>query len=175
MAVGAADMVVDPALSGTENPSGETTGPTLSASMNDVIVSGNSAGGDGGGIWTASPFSATNVVVQNNTSTTNGGGMYNEAATSIVNSTFSGNTAEGGGGMFTTGSNSVTVTGSTFAGIVPLVRNCQVIAEAPLEITVYMTKPRGISVSTNAAHISAVMIWFLVRRQPLGSRRSTAS
>ena len=55
----------------------------------------------------------------------------------------------------------------------PSVRNCQLIAEAPLEITVKRTKPSGTSMTTNATHMPTVAIWFLVRRQPLGSRRST--
>ena len=64
--------------------------------------------------------------------------------------------------------------GMMFGGIVPLVRNCQLIALAPLAITVTSTKPSGTRASTKAAHMSDVAIWFLVRRQPPGSRRSTA-
>src|SRR6266851_554444 len=63
---------------------------------------------------------------------------------------------------------------ATDGGIGPLVRNDQLMAEAPLAITVYRTKPSGISTATNAATIATVAIWFLVRRQPAGSRRSTA-
>jgi hypothetical protein len=64
--------------------------------------------------------------------------------------------------------------GTTFGGIGPPVRNDQVIAEAPLAMTVYSTKPSGISTTTNASTISVVAIWFFLRRQPAGSRRSTA-
>src|SRR6185437_15408808 len=63
--------------------------------------------------------------------------------------------------------------GSTFGGIGLPVRNCQLMAEAPLAITVYRTKPSGSSAKTKATHISVVAIWFLARRQPAGSRRST--
>src|SRR5947209_7953626 len=66
-----------------------------------------------------------------------------------------------------------TPAGSTFGGIGPPVRKDQLMAEAPLAITVYRTKPSGISRITNAVTIAMVTIWFLVRRQPAGSRRST--
>ena len=64
-------------------------------------------------------------------------------------------------------------TGRTFGGIVPLVRNCQLMAVTPLAITVKSTKTSGTRMTTNANHITTVTIWFLVRRQPPGSRRST--
>ena len=46
-------------------------------------------------------------------------------------------------------------------------------APTPLGITVKSTKPSGTRVTTKASHIRTVAIWFLVRRQPPGSRRST--
>ena len=57
--------------------------------------------------------------------------------------------------------------------MVLLVRNCQLMASAPLATSVTSTKPSGIRTITNASHMSTVMIWFLDRRQPDGSRRST--
>ncbi len=45
--------------------------------------------------------------------------------------------------------------------------------EAPLAITVTRTNPSGMSTTTNAITISAVMMRLLVRRQPFGSRRSS--
>jgi hypothetical protein len=81
-----------------------------------VKVLANSAQGDGAGVYTGSPMTATGVVVSGNTSTVNGGGLYNEGNTTIVNSTFSSNTAEGGGGVFLTGSNTVNISGSTLSG-----------------------------------------------------------
>src|SRR5215469_14894620 len=58
--------------------------------------------------------------------------------------------------------------------ILSLVRNCQLIAAAPFEITVKIASPSGTRVMTNATHIRVVMTLFLVRRQPAGSRRSGA-
>ena len=66
-----------------------------------------------------------------------------------------------------------TPAGSTLGGI-GLVRNDQLMTEAPLAITVYRTNPSGMITSTNATHIAMVAMRFLVRRQPAGSRRSAA-
>ncbi len=66
-----------------------------------------------------------------------------------------------------------TFAGRTFGGIEP-VRNCQLMIDAPLAITVYRTNPSGTIASTNAITIKAVMMRLLVRRQDGGSRRLTA-
>ena len=49
----------------------------------------------------------------------------------------------------------------------------QLMIEAPLAITVTRTNPSGMITSTNESTISQVIMRFLVRRQPAGSRRST--
>lgn len=127
LALGAAANVVeiDTSLSGTENANsgglggstgGESGATTYTLALSDVIVDGNSAQGDGGGMYIAAQTTAQSVVLRNNTSTTNGGGLYNEANTSITTSTISGNTAEGGGGLFATGSNAVSISASTLTG-----------------------------------------------------------
>jgi len=128
LAVGpaAAVVLVDPNIVGDENTEGRggsntppdegETGATMSIALTDVIVDGNHADGDGGGIYAAAAMTAAFTIVLNNDSITNGGGIYNEGATSITNSTISGNIAEGGGGVFLTGSNIVTITGSTLSG-----------------------------------------------------------
>jgi hypothetical protein len=123
---GAASVVlVDPNLTGAANASdgglggstgGESGATTYTLQLSDVIVDGNSAEGDGGGLYIAAQTTATNVVLSNNASTTNGGGMYNEGNTVISNSTIKGNQSEGGGGMFATGSNTVSMRGTTFSG-----------------------------------------------------------
>ena len=127
LALGAAANVVhiDTTLTGSANANagglggstgGESGATAYTLALTDVIVDGNSAEGDGGGVYIAAQTTATNVVLSNNTSMTNGGGIYNEANTTITNSTLSGNTAEGGGGLFATGSNTVTFKGSTLSG-----------------------------------------------------------
>jgi CSLREA domain-containing protein/MYXO-CTERM domain-containing protein len=123
---GAANVVtVDTSLSGADNANagglggstgGESGSTSYTLSLTDMVIDGNSAEGDGGGLYLAATTNASGLVVRNNTSTTNGGGVYNEANTSISNSTFSGNRAEGGGGLFLTGSNAVRFTGTTFSG-----------------------------------------------------------
>ncbi|MDO9165759.1 MAG: right-handed parallel beta-helix repeat-containing protein [Rhodoferax sp.] len=128
LAVGPAANVVlkDPDLTGAANSAGrggslkpgesDPGGATFTLTLSGVKVLANQAQGDGAGIYTASPMTATNVVVSTNISTTNGGGIYNEGNTSIANSTLSGNKAEGGGGVFLTGSNTVSFSGVTLSG-----------------------------------------------------------
>ena len=111
LAVGpaAAIVLVDPSVTGQENTAGRggskpegspiVAGTTYMIVLNDVIVEGNRAQGDGGGIYTAAPLIAISTTVRNNTALTNGGGIYNENNSFIVVSTISGNTAEGGGGF----------------------------------------------------------------------------
>jgi len=129
LAVGpaAAVVLVDPNKTGQLNSEGqggsnkpphegETGAAVVTLTLTDVIVDGNVAQGDGGGIYTAAAMTATSTTVRNNNSLTNGGGIYNEGNTSITNSTISGNIAEGGGGVFLTGHNTVTVSGTTMSG-----------------------------------------------------------
>jgi hypothetical protein len=125
LAVGPAANVVlvDPNITGQANSQGrggskrptdpDEGGATFNLTLTDVIVDGNNAQGDGGGIYTAAAMTATSTIVRNNTAATNGGGVYNEGNTTIVASTISGNTAEGGGGVFLTGSNTVNIAGAT--------------------------------------------------------------
>jgi CSLREA domain-containing protein len=121
IAVGAAYRMVDPTVSGGDGSNGggnptpgdDESGATYSIKLDDVVVDGNEAGGDGGGIYTAAPLTATSVVVKNNEALTNGGGIYNEGLTTITNSTISGNIAEGGGGLFLTGTQPIDIVGTT--------------------------------------------------------------
>ena len=72
----------------------------------------------------------------------------------------------------TAGPKPPTPAGSTFGGIGPLVRKDQLMIEIPLAITVNRTNPSGMITSTNASTIRTVAMRLLVRRQPVGSRRS---
>jgi hypothetical protein len=125
LALGPAAAVVlqDPNIEGQENSEGrggskrpeepDEGGATYSLTLAGLVVVGNAAGGDGGGIYTAAPTRAGAIVVRDNEALTNGGGIYNEGNTEIGYSTVSGNIAEGGGGLFLTGSNTVDITSST--------------------------------------------------------------
>ncbi len=121
IAVGAAYRMVDPNVSGGDeangggnpNPGDDASGATYSIKLNDVVVDGNEAGGDGGGIYTAAPLIATSIIVRNNEALTNGGGIYNEGNASITASTISGNIAEGGGGLFLTGTQPISIVRTT--------------------------------------------------------------
>lgn len=102
---------------GTRRPdTPDEGGATFTLALNDVVVDGNHADGDGGGIYNSAPMVATNIVVSNNDNITNGGGIYNEGNTTITNSTISGNIAEGGGGIFVTGADPIQITKSTLSG-----------------------------------------------------------
>jgi predicted outer membrane repeat protein len=127
LALGAAANVVeiDTSLTGAANANagglggstgGESGATAYTLALTDVVVDGNSAEGDGGGLYIAAPTTATNFVVSNNKALTNGGGIYNEALTNISLATFSGNRAEGGGGIFATGAETVTIKRTTFSG-----------------------------------------------------------
>src|SRR2546430_6990691 len=61
--------------------------------------------------------------------------------------------------------------GATCGGM-GLLRNDQLMTEAPREITVHRTNPSGIAMITAASTLSVVPMRFLVRRQDVGSRRS---
>ena len=127
IAVGPAASVVlvDPNVTGDANAAGrggsqkptepDEGGATFTLRLDDVVVDGNHADGDGGGIYTAAAMAADRVVVSNNDSLTNGGGIYNEGNTTITNSTVTENSAEGGGGIFMTGSNTVNIRGTTLS------------------------------------------------------------
>jgi len=128
LAVGPAANVVlvDTSVTGTANSEGrggsqkptdpEAPGATYTLTLTGVIVDGNAAQGDGGGVYTASAMTVASSIVSNNSALTNGGGIYNEGNTSITDTTVSNNTAEGGGGVFMTGSNTVNISGTTLSG-----------------------------------------------------------
>jgi hypothetical protein len=123
---GAAVVLIDPNVTGDANSAGrggsqkpgepEPGGATYSLTLTNVIVEGNSAQGDGGGVYTAAAMTVTGSIVRNNTASTNGGGVYNEGNTTLGATTISGNQAEGGGGFFGTGSNTVNIAGVTLSG-----------------------------------------------------------
>jgi hypothetical protein len=121
----AAVVLVDPNKTGAANANtggqgggstGEESGATYTLALSGVVMDGNNAGGDGGGLYTAAATNMTSSILSNNIAVTNGGGIYNEGASSFVGSTISGNKAEGGGGLFLTGAAPVTISGTTLAG-----------------------------------------------------------
>ena len=63
-------------------------------------MSGNSATGTGGGIYSfASGLTLTNSTVSGNGTDGNGGGIFNNGLLMLTNSTVSGNSASSGGGI----------------------------------------------------------------------------
>jgi predicted outer membrane repeat protein len=83
--------------------------------MVESTISGNTAGGIGGGIVTSGPLTLTNSTVSGNTAGDIGGGIYKYGAmTLLTNSTVSYNTAVGGGGIYSQAT--LTLRSSTISG-----------------------------------------------------------
>jgi hypothetical protein len=67
--------------------------------LNNTAVSDNSASGDGGGIYNfMGTMTLNNSTVSGNSTTGNGGGIYNNGTLTLTNSTVGGNSASGDGG-----------------------------------------------------------------------------
>ena len=88
---------------------------TSAATLNNVIVSGNSGYDDGGGIYNngSSTLTLNNVTVSGNSSG-GGGGLFNYATAILNNSTVSGNSASTGGGLYNL--DTATLTNTTLSG-----------------------------------------------------------
>ncbi|MGH8042846.1 MAG: choice-of-anchor Q domain-containing protein [Rudaea sp.] len=89
--------------------------------VNNCVVTGNTAYYSGGGIYMAgySSLTLTNSVVSSNTAYYTGGGIATEeAAITIQQSSLTGNSASTGGGVFVhnDNSNALTITASTVSG-----------------------------------------------------------
>jgi hypothetical protein len=91
--------------------------------LSNSVVTGNTAAGDGGGVYTYN-YGATSIVnsrISGNNAGGDGGGIfaeaYNRGTVSIQNSTISGNTAGGnGGGLYADNYGTTTVQSSTISG-----------------------------------------------------------
>jgi predicted outer membrane repeat protein len=92
---------------GIQAPGGGTVTVTNST------VSGNTAGGNGGGVAAAGAVTLTNSTISGNTAGVNGGGVGANGVITVTNSTISSNSASTGGGV--AASAAVTITNSTFS------------------------------------------------------------
>ncbi|MEH2327038.1 MAG: hypothetical protein V7K32_26450 [Nostoc sp.] len=90
--------------------------PLSTITITKSIISGNSAGANGGAIYnysdehssvpylTSSTITVTNSTISSNSARVNGGAFYNLGTITVTNSTISGNTAlKGGGGIYNGG------------------------------------------------------------------------
>ena len=88
------------------------------ADLVNSTISGNTASGEGGGIWNfEGTLNLTNSTVSGNTASLDGGGIYNfpSSTLTLTNSTVSSNTADDdGGGLHNFGT--ATITNSTISG-----------------------------------------------------------
>jgi hypothetical protein len=134
--LGAALVISDSIVSGNDGGGGIDVnagifgeGPLI---MANTTVTGNTAAGDGGGIW-SSGGTITNSTISGNTAGRNGGGIYRAYSyvlggsffnnLEVIDSTVSGNTASSGGGIFNdtmVGPGTVTLSGTnTFSNNIP--------------------------------------------------------
>jgi len=97
------------------------TGAGGDLSLNSLTVQNGRCNGspcvDGGGIYNAAALTVNNSMITGNTATGRGAGIYNSGSLVITNSTFSGNTlgtAGDGGGIYNS-AGTASVTNSTFS------------------------------------------------------------
>lgn len=79
-----------------------------------TIRGGTPPGTDGGGIYNRGILTLDDVVVTQNTAGNNGGGLFNATVAAIRNSTVSDNTSSGGGGIYS--QIDLTLTNTTLSG-----------------------------------------------------------
>ncbi len=88
--------------------------PGSTVTVANSTISGNSAGGIGGGIYNAGTLTVTNSTLSGNSAlTAGGGGIENGGTLTVTNSTFSDNSGTNGGGIFNGGT--LTVTNATLS------------------------------------------------------------
>jgi len=105
----------------TEDGGGIQTGEHYSVSITNCRISGNMAGGYGGGFYGIGPLTAANSTLENNTAGSSGGGFYGGGQLTVTNSAITGNTAGTSGGGFyamesPSGAKSAIVKNSTISG-----------------------------------------------------------
>lgn len=90
--------------------------------LTNMVITGNSAGNDGGGVYNSTSDSLTLIgcIITNNTSANLGGGVHNHTSgtLTITNSTISNNTSTtgGGGGIYSEDGSTLSLTNSTVSG-----------------------------------------------------------
>jgi large repetitive protein len=87
--------------------------------LTSSTISGNTAGGSGGGISNSGTLTLSDDTISGNKTGTLGGGIYNTATLIVSDTTVSGNTAvaaSGGGGIDNTGSGTATLANSVLSG-----------------------------------------------------------
>ncbi|MFO0791220.1 MAG: putative Ig domain-containing protein [Pirellulales bacterium] len=117
-------MALTKGAAGVGNDGGAIFSESLGlVTVADSTLTGNSAGDDGGAIYTAGNLSLINVTIGGvgaglpNTAVGDGGAIYSAGNVTLSNSTITGNTAGGdGGGIYASGT--VTLKNSTIGGTV---------------------------------------------------------
>ena len=86
------------------------------ANIVDSVVSNNSSGDLGGGVYATGTTNITNSTISGNSSTNKGGGIYFRNNLTLTSSTISGNSSNRGGGFYSRGGGTVNLTNSTISG-----------------------------------------------------------
>jgi hypothetical protein len=86
--------------SSTENGGGIYAAGLQSVTLNHCILSGNTAGGNGGGFYGSGPLTVTRSTISDNTAGSRGGGFYGGWPLTVSNSAITDNMAGSYGGGF---------------------------------------------------------------------------
>lgn len=100
------------------NSSRLSAGGTYSQTANiiDSVISNNTSGDFGGGVYTTGTTTITNSTISGNSSANKGGGIYFRNNLNVTDSTLSGNSSNRGGGIYSRGGGSVNLTNTTLSG-----------------------------------------------------------
>ncbi len=104
--------LIENAAQGTGNPTGGAIFSTSVLSIEDSLISGNTAEGSGGGIWNDGALDVLDSSIISNVAGGDGGGLRNGDAATLNGSIVSSNSAAGatgGGGVYNTSGATLTV------------------------------------------------------------------
>jgi len=109
--------VSDCTISGNDSSGIYNNKGSISLTVNNSTISGNSAV-NGSGIYnSSSSMSINDSTISGNTSSENGGGIYNASGSATIsNSTISDNASLNGGGIYNTESGKITINNSRISG-----------------------------------------------------------
>ncbi|MEM6503815.1 MAG: choice-of-anchor Q domain-containing protein, partial [Cyanobacteria bacterium P01_C01_bin.89] len=100
------------------NSSRISAGGTYASTTNitESIISNNTSGDLGGGVYTTGALRITDSTISGNSSANKGGGVYFRNYAEILRSTISGNSSNRGGGLYSRGGGTVSISNSTISG-----------------------------------------------------------
>jgi predicted outer membrane repeat protein len=92
-----------------------SAGDTTPLTLENVVISNNTAAnGSGGGVYVSSGLTINNSTFTGNSASSNGGAVWGDEAITITGSTFTGNSATSGGGVIFVSDDDYNVSNSVF-------------------------------------------------------------